>query len=604
MANRKVNIAELEFDQIKQNLKIFLQGQDRFSDYDFEGSNMSVLLDLLAYNTHYNAMYTNMALNEVYLDSASRRDSVVSLAKSLGYMPRSAVCARASINFTVSGVFGNPQFLTCAKNTEFYGTKDGVRYTLSVQADVTVQRNANNEYVFTNVIVAEGLFVQTKFEYSDQNAFTIPNTSVDVSTLKVRVQPSPSNTSYQSYNLATNLSDIDNQSLVYFLKEIDGGLYQMYFGDDILGKSLSTGNIINVEYYVCSGEDPNGIASLSYGGTQFAGGSVSTITLNDQPVNGGRTPESIEEIRFNAPNFYQTQNRAVTPLDYESLILSKVPYIEAVSVWGGENNNPPIYGKVFISAKTSSGLNLTYAEQQSIISDTIDTFKVVSVIPEFVNPEYIEVEVDVVAYYDPGLTIATSDALKAAINLAILNYNESDLQKFNRILRQSQLSRLIESTDSSIVSSVPRLKIYRSVTPLYNTNYTYNINVGNPFTAGTILTSGFYIADYIYECFIDDDSQGGLVLFSINGGTRTNLRNIGTVNYEKGLIIINSLNIVRTSGTGITIAVNPAAPDIVSVYNQIVLIDPARLKVNMIADQTTRGRALAGNKFQFTSSTI
>lgn len=605
MANRKINIAELEFDQIKQNLKAFLQGQEQFQDYDFDGSNMSVLLDVLAYNTHYNAMYMNMAMNEAYLDSASRRDSVVSLAKSLGYVPRSYICARANISFTVSGI-SDPSILTLTaeRNTIFYGTRDAVRYSFYMTSSKSTSRTPSGTFVFEDIEVVEGAPIATRFDYTEQNSFVLPNTNIDTTTLVVRVQSTPTSTSYDTYVNASTVATVSATSKVFFLRETDGGFYEMSFGDDIVGRALSVGNVINADYFVCSGDSPNGISALFYGGSQFAGGSVTSLQLNGQSVNGGRAPETIEEIRFNAPNFYQSQNRAVTALDYESIILSKIPSIRAVSVWGGENNDPPMFGKVFISARTVSGQELTVVEQEQIIDDVIEKYKSISIIPEFVNPEYIWLEIDVVAYYDPTLTTKSADTIRTGIVNAIKAYNNTDLQKFNRIFRQSAISRIVESTDPSITSTVPRVKMYRTITPVYDKDNTYFINVGNPFTAGSILSSGFYIKNNVNVCFIDDDSQGNLTLFTNIAGVRTNLRQVGTVNYDTGSIRIDALNIIRSVEPEFRIAITPSSADVISIYNQIVAIDESQLKVNMIVDETINGRTLVGNKFQFTSSRI
>lgn len=601
--NNKVSIADLEFDQIKQNLKTFLQGQSQFSDYDFDGSNLSILLDVLAYNTHYNAMYTNMALNEVYLDSASRRDSVVSLAKSLGYTPRSAVAASTTINFNLTGVPDGNTFLTVPRNTEFYGLKDNVQYTFVTMADVTAQRNSAGNYAYSNVEVKEGSIIENAFEYNESNYFVLPNTGVDVTTLKVRVQPNASTTDFETFIYAGSAIDVGANTPVYFLRENDEGKYIISFGDNVIGRQLSVGNIINVEYLVCSGEMPNGIKLLSYWGDALSGGTIEGITLN-QTVLGGRYPETIEEIRFNAPNMYAAQNRAVTALDYEALLLSKVPAIEAVSVWGGENNIPPVYGKVFISAKTTSGRQLSILEQDNIITNYLNYYKCLSVIPEFVSPEYLEVELDIVAYYDPNLTTNTAETIASLIYDEIIGYDDMELQKFNKILRQSHISRLVEKTEKSIVSCVPRMKMYRTVTPYYNRFNTYTVTVGNPFTEGTISSSGFFINGNPNKCFIDDDGLGNLKLYQVVSGIRTDLGNVGTVNYTGGVLVIDSLNIVKIDGVYWKFSITPSSADIASIYNQIVLLDTAKLKINMVADTTLNGRALVGNKFTFANTRI
>jgi hypothetical protein len=602
--NRKINIAELEFDQIKENLKEYLRGQARFSDYDFEGSNMAILLDLLAYNTHYNAMYTNMALNESYLESASRRDSVVSLAKNLGYVPRSSVCACARINFKVSGVFGNPQFLTVNRNTEFGGTKDNIRYTFYVTEDVTAQRDDNNEYHFRNIDVIEGTFLTSRFDYTESNQYVIPNPNVDVSTIVVKVQQSPSSTAYTTFASTTELASLTSESRVFFVQENDNQLYQLSFGDGVLGYALSAGNIITAEYYICNGEAPNGISSLSYGGSSFYGGSVSEIVLNGMPVNGGRNPESIEEIRFNAPSLYAAQNRAVTTTDYESLILSRVPSISAVSVWGGEHNEPPVYGKVFISAKTSNNEPLTYAEQQQITAEVLNKYKLVTIIPEFVVPELINIELNVVAYYNPAVTHLTPDDLKSQIVVSLLRYNETELEKFNKILRQSVISRTVESVNSAIISTVVRTKIHRTMQINYNTASVYQINIGNPLTPNTITTSGFFIQNRPSVCYIEDDGVGRLTLYTVVAGARTNISTVGTVDYRLGKLNITNLTIVRSEEVRLRISAITNSPDIVSVYNQIAVIDTSRLFVDVIADRTANSRTTFSGGYIFTPNTL
>lgn len=603
MSTRRINVANLEFDQIKQNLKEFLRGQSQFSDFDFEGSNMSILLDVLAYNTHYNALYTNMALNEVYLDSASRRDSVVSLATSLGYVPRSHICAKTTINFTVTGVSTAPAFITLPKYSTFVGVNDSVRYTFYTKEDITVARNEFNEYPFTGVEILEGAPVTTVIEYTDRNAFRIPNKNVDTTTLVVRVQETPGSTSYESFEVATSVTNVDETSAVYFLRETSDENYEISFGDGVFGKALSVGNVINLTYFVCSGEEPNGIRSISYSGNPILGGSIEGLTL-DYAVAGGRYSETVEEIRFNAPNFYASQNRAVSALDYESIILSKVPEIEAVNVWGGENNTPPIYGKVFISATTASGRGLSLQLQQSIVNDVLNDYKVVSVIPEFVNPEYLEVELDLVAYYDKNSATKTAAELQSIITDAVLAYNETDLAKFNRIIRQSQISRLTESTDPSIISCVPRMRIYRTVTPTFNKETNYTISIGNPFLRNSILSSRFYLKDYPHVCYIDDNCVlGNLRLVAVIDGVATPIRSAGSIDYN-GTITLTNLNIVRLADSKFVFGFTPSSADVAGLFNQIVVIDETKLKVSMVADETAKGRVISGNRFTFTPNTI
>lgn len=601
--NRKIQVGNLEFDEIKANLKEFLRGQDAFSDYDFEGSNMSVLLDVLAYNTYYNNVYQNMALNECFLDTASKRESVVSRATELGYVPRSHRCASTRISFRVTGVSNNPERITMPKYTTFTGTRNQKRFTFYTTSDITTTRDSNNEYQFTDVLITEGAPVDNRFVYSsDSGSYVIPNNTIDTTTLIVKVQ-TPPDTTYEVFTNVSNWANIDGESACYFLREVEGGQYKISFGDGIIGKEIPNGAIVYMTYFVSSGEEPNGIYSISFGGRYLEGGSVTNIVMSGT-VEGGRLPETIDEIRFNAPNFYASQNRIVTALDYETLILNKVPAIEAVTVWGGETNEPPIYGKVFISAKTVSGRDLTYADQQTIIDDVIENYKIATVIPEFVHPEYINIELDVVVYYDKTITTKSADDIRTQIIANLLQYDEVQLQKFNRIMRGSVISRMVEETDLSIISAIPRTKIHRTVSPIYNTISNYIVNIGNPFTANSIITTPFYIMGNDYAHYIDDNGSGILRLYRVINGKRVDISNIGTVDYANGVLYVYNLAIRRIEGIIWQFSITPSSSDIVSILNQIVQLDRANLKVSMIADESTRGRVLKGTKYQFTPSTI
>jgi len=602
MANKRLTVGSLEFDQIKNNLKEFLRGQDTFSDYDFDGSNMSILLDILAYNTYYNSVYTNFALNEVYLDTASKRNSVVSLAKALGYTPRSARCAKTSINFTVSGVIGNPAFLTIPKYTVFQGTNNQTRYSFYTQEDITTNRDDNNEYQYTNVVILEGAPVSQKMTFSDVNYFSINNSMMDISTLDVRVQTPPSS-DYEVFNNIINYATVKNDTPVYSIKEGIDNTFEISFGDNVLGKAILSGQIIYLNYMVSSGTGANGISTISYSGEDISGGIVESISLNER-VNGGREPETTEEIRFNAPNFYQTQNRAVTATDMESIILNKVSSIDDVIVWGGENNYPPVYGKMFISARTPTGRNLSYNEQQSIITDVINKYKVITVVPEFVDHEVISVLLDVVVYYDKNLTVKTPADIITAVRNLIASYNENNLKKFNKILYLSEIMHEIEGVDISIVSSTPRAKIKRGFTPIFNIKTNYAIDIGNPFIPGTLSSDMFYVSEYSTGCILNDDSKGNIFMYTNINGIHTKLDNIGTIDYSNGTINLLNMTITNTADTTLNLMITPNTNSIIGIHNQIVEIDMTNTNVSVIADNTTDGRINKGEKYIFAPTTI
>lgn len=605
MANNRINIASLEFDQIKENLKDFLRGQEQFSDFDFEGSNMSVLLDVLAYNTHYNAMYMNMSLNEVFLDSASKRDSVVSLAKGLGYLPRSATSAKTVIDFDVipSASVEPTPFVSIPRKAPFNGIIDGNQFTFYTTKDITAAYNiATNKYSFTDVEVTEGTPITNRLQYSADNRYLIPNPNIDATTLVVRVQETGTSTLYETFSAVNDLSQVYGDTAVYFLREIDSGFYEITFGDGILGKPLEPGNLINIEYFVSSGVDANSIRSLTYGGSLVNGGQVTNVALQ-YATAGGRAPESIEEIRFNAPNMYAAQNRAVTAQDYEAIILNKVPTIESVIVWGGENNVPAVYGKVFISATTKTGLPLTYNEQQDIVNNVINNYKIVGVLPEFMTPEQLRIELDAVVYYDSTKTQKSTNDITTTATQLILGYNNTELRKFNRIFRASDIARIIDSVDASVVSSVIRIKLYKEVQVVYNKQTNYAINIANPIEPESLTSSSFFTR-FGEPSYLYDDGAGNVLSYSLVNNNRIENGKVGTVNYEKGTVNLANLAIVNIGSSKFELICRSTSPNIVSAFNQVVSLDTQKLKVNTIVDSSTQGRVLSGNRFIFTSNKI
>ena len=334
--NKRIQVSELDFDAIKSNLKTFLQGQTEFQDYDFEGSGLSVLLDVLAYNTHYNGIYTNLAVNECFLDSASKRASVVSLAKMLGYMPRSASCATATVTATVTSPTSSPSTVTIPAMQPFTTSIDNVSYTFYNRSAVTTAL-ASGAYTFTGLVLTEGTPLQYKYTMAPGVRFIIPNANADLNTLTVSVQQTSSSDVYEVYTRADTITEITELSHVYFVKEIDDGLYEISFGNDNLGIALSNGNVVTLDYMVSSLEEPNSASSFTYGGVTLAGSSLSVTAT--AAASGGASSESIDEIKFNAPKYYAAQNRAVTPDDYKAIILKNFPEAQTISVWGGEDNN-------------------------------------------------------------------------------------------------------------------------------------------------------------------------------------------------------------------------------------------------------------------------
>lgn len=602
MNNKKITTSELDFDAIKSNLKSFLQGQERFSDYDFEGSSLSILLDILAYNTHYNALYTNLAVNEAFLDSASKRNSVVSHAKSLGYIPRSITAPKATVNLRVYNTSTTPSVLTLPKYSSFSTMMDGDQYNFYTLEDVSVSISGG-EYLFESLSISEGTPIQHNYTVTSGTRYIIPNPNCDISSLKVSVKENSLSVSSTPFESADNITEVNDESYTYFIKEIEGELYELEFGDGVLGKQLDSGNVINIEYLVTNGVIANKARTFTYQGESLLGGTVAVTTTS--VASGGSGIEDIESIRFNAPKFFSSQNRAVSPSDYSSIILKNYPAAKSVNVWGGEDNVPPVYGKVFICIKPMEAPFLTQVEKDEINRDILKNRKVISVVPEIVDPKNINVEVTTSVYYNPNLTTRTPQSIATVVMESIEDYNTNSLERFGHGYRSSQLSKLIDGSDNAIVSNVTTIKLKYPVTAAFNINAAYEIPLGNPIADGAsqnIVSTGFTILGSDDVVYIEDDGQGNIRLFKLtSGNTKVILNNIGTVNYSTGSIDIPSLNIT-TVEEELTLTIKPESYDVISVRDQIVGIPSDLITVNVIVDNVSFGNTEGGSNYQFTSS--
>ena len=617
MASNKLTVSDLDFDNVKTNLKTFLQSQSEFQDYDFEGSGFAVLLDLLAYNTHYLGFNANMLANEMYLDSADIRKNIVSLAKMLGYRPTSAKAPTANIDITINN--GTGATVTMAKGTVFTSTIGGTAYQFVTNAETTISP-LEGVYKFSSVPIFEGTL--TTFKYTvdstdpDQK-FLIPNINADTTTLKVTVQNSSSDTTTQVYNLATGIVGLDDTSKVYFLQESDEGKFEVYFGDGIVGKSLSDGNIVILEYVVTNKTAANGASSFALSGAIGGFSNVSISTVSN--AQGGSEPQTKESIRFNAPLQYSAQDRAVTTSDYETKVLELYPNAQAVSAWGGEDEETPIYGTVKISIKAASGSTLTNATKLDLVTQ-LKKFNVASVVPEIVDPETTSVLLTSQVKYDANATTKTSDTLKSNIITTLTNFNTNNLQKFDSVFRYSKVSKAIDDTDTSILSNITTLKIRKEFTPTLNSSTLYNIyfrnalynphNEHNKAAGGILESTGFKVdGDTTNEMFLDDDGAGNVRRYYIVSGVRTYANNTqGTINYDTGQITLNSLNIASISNirgsasTKVELTVKPNSNDVVPVRNQIIEIDTANSSITVTADTFVGGSADAGVGYTTTSS--
>ena len=589
MAER-INITELDFDEIKSNLKTFLSKQNEFTDYDFEGSGMSVLLDLLAYNTHYNAVYANMLANEMFLDSADLRNSVVSHAKHIGYTARSARSPFATLTVTVNDATGST--LTMPKGTAFTTTIDGVSYNYITNVARSITPT-NGVFTFSNVKVYEGTLVTNKYTVDISNAnqrFLIKNTSADTSTLKVTVQNSSGDSTTTAYTLTEDVTSVDSTSTVFFLEAVEDSQYEVKFGDGVLGKKLSNGNIVSLEYIVTNAADSNGATTFTNASTIGGFSNVTVVTASAS--GGGAVAESVDSIKFNAPKKYSSQNRAVTTNDYKALVRSLYANVQSIQVWGGEDNNPPTYGRVFIAIKPTSGVTLTNSVKNSIVS-SLNNYNVGSVIPVIVDPVITYLIPEVYVKYDSKITTKTDNDIETLVTTTISNYSTSNLEQFGNMFRYSKFIKAIDDTDASILSNITRLKIYQYFKPNTSGTNTYTIDFNNslyhPHAGHTSIleTSGFKINGSNREYFLDDDGSGNVRLIYYVGGVKTVQNSTqGTINYTTGQVVINNVyittisNVDGATSTQIRVKTQPASNDIVPVRQQLMQIDTA----NMIVD--------------------
>ena len=610
--NKRISVSELDFDNIKANLKEYLKGQDTFTDYDFEGSGLSILLDVLAYNTHYNGIYTNLAVNEMFIDSASKRSSVVSLAKLLGYTPNSAKCATATVTLNITSPSTGPSVVTVPSFTQFNTTVDGNSYAFYTTQEYSAV-GASTNYTIPNVVLTEGSPLAFKYTVASGTRYIIPNANVDLATVKVRVQENSTSSNFTTYTISTSIIEATSASKVFWVKEIDDGLYELTFGDGTLGKALENGNVVNITYFVSSLDAPNGATLFSYDGSTLYTGANVSIT-NTAAASGGGLVEDIDSIKFNAPRTYAAQNRAVTPDDYRALIYANFPEAASVAVWGGEDNDPPIYGKTFISVKPKTAGKLTVQQKSDIINTILESKNVVSITPEMVDAEEINIALNVTVYYNDRETGYSSTDIQSIVRQVILDYNDSDLQKFEGVFRYSKLSRLIDAAEQSITNNITSVLLRRNISPRYNISAEYNINVINPiYSSGTaeesITSTGFYIQGSEFIHYLRDDGLGNMILFYRSPGTTTqdaqNIitnNSIGTVDYAAGKINIKNLNITGLADIDFEITIKPSSNDVISAYTQIAQIAVDHLFVTAIPDKTANGDLRAGTNYTFTSS--
>ena len=619
--NKRLTVTEFDFDEVKANLKTFLKAQNEFTDYDFEGSGMSVLLDLLAYNTHYLGFNMNMLANEMFLDSAALRSSIVSHAKMLGYTPSSVSAPVATIDVTLNNTA--LASATIDAGTKFSTTVNNTTYNFVTVSDITALVS-NGVLRFNDLKIYEGTYVNTKYIVNTSNVdqrFVITSNLTDTDTLTVKVQTSATDTTTSTYTRATDITSVSDTATNYFLKEVEDGKFEIYFGDGVIGKALSSGNVVILSYVVTNTSEANGAASFSNTG---AIGGVTDITVATvSNANGGGDAESLASIKYNAPLDYSSQGRAVTTEDYKLHVKTLFPNAQAIQCWGGEEgsdvDSSAVYGKVYISIKQKSGDTLT-ATQKTDVENGLKTYKVASVTPVVVDPSITSLFLTSNFKYDSTSTTKSLDTLKSDITTTLINYNNNILTKFNGVFRHSEVTGKIDDTHSSILSNITTIKIAQNFTPTLSTatNYTvyFNNALYNPHTehnksAGGILSStGFKISgDTTNEYFFNDDGDGNVRRYYFVGTTKTYSDNeAGTIDYTTGSVTINSINITTVSNidgatsTQIRLVVIPNSYDIVSVRNNLLEIDFTNSTIDGAIDGIASGSSAAGSTYSTTSS--
>ena len=538
MTESKIQITELEFKTIKENLKNYLKTREEFTDYDFEGAGLNILLDILAYNTHYMSYYTNMIANEMFLDTADLRQSVVSHAKLLGYTPRSRVAPIARVNIEITPPAGDTQNLILIPRFTRFRSENisGTNYPFVLLQDKVITK-ANSKFTYANAVIKQGTPLVYTFVVDNvsnpRQRFKIPDIGIDTSTIEVTVQQSSTNLTTQKYILAEDASAVDGNSTVYYIDEVDNGKYQIYFGDGVIGKKLEDGNLVVVTYLITDGPLANRANTFTMIDVIEGFSNVAVTTV--QTAASGADIESIESIRFSAPKGYLSQNRAVTKNDYIAIINKKYPYFDSVTVWSGEEENPPEIGRVYISAKPRDGFEITQTEKEFIKETVLKPIGILTITPEFRDADYNYLNLTVKSTYDPAKTNKTPSQVESVIKAAVTSFVNLELNKFNASFRSSRLIRRIDDSDPSILSTELNVFVEKKIKPLLNASArSYTLDFGVPLIRGTTdnrLYSSpeftvFDSTDTLRSCFIEE------VPFSFSGIDSIEILNPGT-NYTE-----------------------------------------------------------------------
>jgi len=570
-ANTYLRVTEVDFADIKTNLKNYLRSQTQFNDYDFEGSNMSTLLDVLAYNTHYNAFYTNMLANEMFLDTAQQRDSVVSRAKELGYLTRSARGASANVSITFAGVASNVSEFELPKNTSFTTSINNRTFTF-VTPESNIIRNVSG--AFTKAItITEGTPVTHEFTVDSATPvkYIIPNENIDTRSIKVTVKESSTSSVTTIYTRATNIREVNNQSTVYYLQETHDKQYEILFGTGSLGKPVEDGNIVQVEYRVCHGTQTNGADTFSIDSISITP-SYSGVTLAVNSVaRGGVEIESVDSIKFNAPRNFKIQNRAVVAKDFERIILNENTNLSSVVAFGGEEAVPAVHGKVFIAIKPQGELIPT-ATLKDEIKNSIKDRTMLGIDPVIIDPTYLYVIPTITTYYDTLKTNIATSAIQALIRNSIVSYSTSNLEQFGQKLRYSRFVRELDNTDEAVLNNEAEFQMQKRFVPSTTSATLVELEFHNPIKTSSITSTAFTFNNFIAR--LDDDGIGNVRIFRFNTDKEKVFidAKAGSIDYTTGKLSMSSFLVSAFDGIEIKVNADPVNKDIVPVREQIIII--------------------------------
>ena len=622
-----VNFSNLDFDQIKTSIKNYLKANSNFTDYDFEGSNLSSIIDVLAYNTYITSYNTNMVTNEVFIDSATLRSNVVSLARNIGYLPKSRKASKANISFTVDASGTSASSITLkaglcvTTNVKFASTS----FTFIVPTDVTAIVDSSGNANFVDIDIYEGTWITQAFTVSSRlpnQKFILPNPGIDTDLISVSVRESQTSTISQKFILADSLFDVDSDSKTYFLKEVDGERYEILFGDGIFGRKLEEPNYIEISYPVCAGPEADNIQKFRFTGRLVdnndfvVNDGISLVTTNTVSF-GGKDIESTESVKKYSTQIYASQNRAVTASDYEAIVPRLYPEAESVSAFGGEVLTPPAYGKVFISIKPENGVYVSDDVKENLISD-LKKHSVVGIVPEIVDLKYLYLELNVKAYYNTDLAPSAA-TVRSEITNNIESYSKSKgLNMFGARFRYSKLQKIVDDSQSSVTSNITTVVMRRDLEPVLNSFTEYEICYGNRFHVKSelgynIKSSGFRVSGISEIVYLGDKPNsdlrsGTIFLFKLNSPTEPVVLKtaIGTIDYIKGEIKLNPTNVISTAITRsvplIEISTSPYSNDVLGYQDLYLQLDTSNTTVSTIPDNISSGNDVSGTNYIVSSS--